>query len=59
HMDGSVTILAGSGQKGHTDGPSDEATFDFPASLAISADGKHLYVFSASAPTDKLRKIEL
>ncbi len=59
HMDGTVDTLAGSGQKGHADGPSTEATFDFPASLAMSADGKYLYVFSASAPTNKLRRVEL
>ncbi|HEV8549218.1 MAG TPA: N,N-dimethylformamidase beta subunit family domain-containing protein, partial [Polyangiaceae bacterium] len=40
---GQVSVLAGSGEAGHHDGPATEALFDAPGGLALGADGT-LYV---------------
>lgn len=41
---GEVTLIAGSGEKGGTDGPALEASFCYPNDLGFSPDGKLLYV---------------
>lgn len=41
---GGVELFAGTGERGHRDGPALEATFSFPNDLAFSPDGKTLYV---------------
>ena len=41
---GEVSLLAGSGERGHRDGPALEASFSYPNDLAFSPDGKTLYV---------------
>lgn len=43
-LDGEVELFAGTGARGHDDGPALEATFSFPNDLAFSPDGKTLYV---------------
>ena len=50
-MDGSLSVVAGSGQRGHDDGPALSSTFSFPNDLAVSPDGKTLYV-NEVAPTN-------
>ena len=48
-LEGEVELIAGSGKRGHTDGPALEASFSFPNDLAFSPDGKILYVNENSA----------
>jgi len=43
-LEGEVELFAGSGKRGHDDGPALEASFSFPNDLAFSPDGKTLYV---------------
>jgi len=43
-LEGEVELFAGTGKRGHEDGPALEATFSFPNDLAFSPDGKTLYV---------------
>lgn len=43
-LDGQLSVLAGSGQRGHADGPADQASFQMPNGIAISADGRRLYL---------------
>ncbi len=43
-LEGKVQLLAGSGKRGHDDGPLLKASFSFPNDLAFSPDGKLLYV---------------
>jgi sugar lactone lactonase YvrE len=43
-LSGEVKLFAGSGEKGGKDGPQLEASFCFPNDIAISPDGKTLYV---------------
>lgn len=49
---GKVELFAGTGERGHHDGPRLEATFTFPNDLAVSPDGKYLYV-NEPATTDE------
>lgn len=68
-MNGDVTWLAGSGQRGNTDGPAASARFSIPNGIAASPDGSVLYVndavplgggcFQGSLNQVVLRKIEL
>jgi sugar lactone lactonase YvrE len=44
NLDGELTLLAGSGERGHDDGPALEATFSLPNDIGISPDGKILYL---------------
>jgi len=54
-LDGQLTVLAGSGALGTQDGPADQATFSLPNGIAISPDGRFLYVNSAlSSPPGPL-----
>ncbi|MEM8602049.1 MAG: T9SS type A sorting domain-containing protein, partial [Bacteroidota bacterium] len=46
-LDGTVTVLAGTGARGTTDGPGDEAQFNRPNGIAATADGDTLYVSQA------------
>lgn len=41
---GQVSLVAGSGEKGGTDGPATEASFCYPNDLGFSPDGQTLYV---------------
>lgn len=43
-LDGEATLYAGSGEKGGTDGPRLEASFCYPNDIAVSPDGRRLYV---------------
>ena len=54
---GRVTILAGSGRKGARDGDGADAEFDGPNSVALSADGRTLWVTEYNA--NRLRRIDL
>jgi hypothetical protein len=50
-LDGEVLLLAGSGERGHADGPAATATLSLPNDLALSADGAELY-FNEVVPLD-------
>jgi len=43
-LDGQLSVLAGNGTRGHADGPAAQASFSFPNGIALSADGRYLYV---------------
>jgi sugar lactone lactonase YvrE len=43
-LDGSLTVLAGTGERGHVDGLASSATFSLPNDLIFSPDGRRLYV---------------
>jgi sugar lactone lactonase YvrE len=43
-MQGEVSLLAGTGERGWEDGPALEATFSLPNGIAINADGTALYI---------------
>lgn len=58
-MTGNVSVLAGSGELGRADGSGPEASFSFPVSLHLTADGTSLFVLSAASETDALRRISL
>ena len=51
-LDGEVELFAGSGERGHDDGPALEATFSFPNDLAFSPDGTILYVNENASTTE-------
>ena len=46
-LDGEETIIAGTGQIGNQDGPSDEASFNIPNGIGASPDGSKIYMVSA------------
>lgn len=50
-MDGTMSVLAGNGLRGHADGPAGEASFSFPNGIAVSRDQRILYV-NESVSTD-------
>jgi len=50
-LTGEVELLAGSGKRGRDDGPALEATFSFPNDIAVSPDGKYLYVNENASTT--------
>lgn len=43
-LDGQLSVLAGDGIRGHTDGPALNASFSMPNGLAITDDGRYLYL---------------
>ncbi|MEM9301053.1 MAG: hypothetical protein AAGE01_03025 [Pseudomonadota bacterium] len=43
-LDGTLTVLAGSGQRGHADGDPETASFQMPNGIDISADGRRLFL---------------
>lgn len=43
-LDGTVELLAGSGEQGLDDGPALQATFSYPNDIGMSPDGRYLYV---------------
>lgn len=43
-LDGDVEVFAGTGERGHRDGPSVEATFSYPNDIAIAPDGHAFYI---------------
>jgi len=43
-LDGEVTLIAGTGARGETDGPALEATFSWPNGIAASPQGDRLYI---------------
>jgi len=49
---GSVSLFAGTGTRGITNGPLLEARFSFPNDLAFSPDGKRMYVNDVNAGND-------
>lgn len=51
-LEGEVVLFAGSGKRGHDDGPALEATFSFPNDLAFSPDGKTLYINENASLTE-------
>lgn len=51
-LTGKVELFAGSGERGHTNGPALEASFSFPNDLAFSPDGKTLYVNENASTTE-------
>jgi len=46
-LDGELTLLAGTGEAGHMDGPVLRATFSLPNDIVASPDGRRLYVNEA------------
>ena len=46
--DGTVSVIAGTGERGHSDGPALTAKFSFPSGMVISADKSKLYVTEVS-----------
>ena len=55
-LSGETKLFAGSGQKGGKNGPRLEASFCFPNDIAISPDGKSLYINEvADASTDGMK----
>ncbi len=54
---GSLTVVAGSGQRGHKNGPALESTFSFPNDLAVSQDGKTIYVNEVTPTTTATQTI--
>ena len=50
-LDGQLSVLAGSGELGNQDGPADQASFSLPNGIAITPDGRYLYV-NTSQHTD-------
>ncbi|MCA9668325.1 MAG: hypothetical protein KC503_22185 [Myxococcales bacterium] len=53
-----VRTLAGTGARGDADGDADKATFDNPLGVAVSADGKAVYVIElGDASSGRLRRI--
>jgi len=53
--DGTVSTLAGDGQRGFRDGPAGQARFDAPMGVAVDAGGR---VFVADTYNDRIRVIE-
>lgn len=49
-LDGDTARIAGTGERGRTDGPALSATLSLPNDIALSPDGRHLY-FNDVAPT--------
>ena len=43
-MDGTMNVIAGTGQRGHDDGDPLEASFQMPNGIDVSADGRRLYL---------------
>lgn len=43
-LQGNATLLVGSGQRGHVDGPALEGRLSLPNDLGFSPDGKYLYI---------------
>jgi sugar lactone lactonase YvrE len=57
NLDGSVETIAGNGVPGFADGEAHNARFNTPTGLALSADGKFLFV--ADTGNHRVRKIDL
>ena len=49
-LDGRTRTIAGTGARGHHDGPADQATLSLPNDLALSADGRTLYFNEVAGP---------
>jgi DNA-binding beta-propeller fold protein YncE len=43
-LDGDLAVLAGTGERGHVDGPASQATFSLPNDIVVSPDGRRLYI---------------
>lgn len=48
-LEGELTLLAGDGTRGHNDGPALESSFSSPNGIALSADGRTLYINEAES----------
>ncbi len=48
-LDGTLTLIAGDGTRGHDDGPLLESSFSSPNGIALSADGRFLYINEAAS----------
>jgi sugar lactone lactonase YvrE len=46
-LEGQITLLAGTSARGNADGPALEATFSVPNGIAVSPDGRFLYINDA------------
>ena len=53
---GSVSTLAGSGQRGHEDGPAQKASFDIPVGIALGRDSS-IYVLDYDRDHPRVRRI--
>jgi sugar lactone lactonase YvrE len=63
-VDGTVTTVAGDGMGGHRDGPGDQARFFGVEGIAVTADGKTLYVADGTlgednVPSHYIRKVTI
>jgi sugar lactone lactonase YvrE len=52
-LSGDLALFAGTGERGHDDGPALEATFSLPNDLKISPDGRILYVNEVQPTTGR------
>jgi sugar lactone lactonase YvrE len=53
-MDGEVTVLAGTGERGYADGPLLEAVLSNPTGIDVSPNGRLLYINTARTPDSPL-----
>lgn len=51
-LEGEVELFAGSGKRGHDNGPALEASFSFPNDIAFSPDGEIMYVNENASTTE-------
>ncbi len=56
-LDGSIELVAGSGDKGGADGPALEASFCYPNDIAVSPDGRWLYLNDVADETSQGYKL--
>jgi sugar lactone lactonase YvrE len=56
-LDGELTLLAGTGERGLRDGPALEATLSLPNDIALSPDGGTLYFNDVARTTGEAREI--
>jgi sugar lactone lactonase YvrE len=56
-LTGEQIVFAGSGEKGGKDGDAEEASFCYPNDIALSPDGKTLYVNDVADETSQGRKL--
>ena len=56
-LSGDVEVIAGSGEKGGADGPAHDASFCFPNDIAVSPDGRTIYINEVADESSLGRKL--